>query len=92
MNADNPRLMNSDASLRIFEVVSGGHKETPSHRRGGFHQQTQLASNPFEFSQPVGITEAEAGYARSHDEVALVEILRAHGGFPVRNPDRQSVV
>lgn len=34
----------------------------------------------------------EARYARSHDEVALVEILRAHGGFPVTNPDRQCVI
>ena len=84
--------MNSDASSRIFEVVSGDHKETPYHRRGGFHRQTQLESSPFEFSQLVGITEAEAGYARSHDEVALVEILRAHGGFPMTNPDRQNVV
>src|SRR5437867_1753669 len=58
----------------------------------GFPRQAQLDSGPFEFYQLVGITESEAEYARSHDGVVLVELLRAQGAFPVTNPDRQSVV
>jgi hypothetical protein len=58
----------------------------------GFPRQAQLESGPFEFHQLVGITEGEAGYARSHGGPALLEILRARGGFPVTNPDRQSLV
>lgn len=46
----------------------------------------------FEFYELVGITEAEATYARDHDGPELVELLRAQGAFPVTNPDRTSVV
>jgi len=58
----------------------------------GFPRKAQLESGAFEFHQLVGITETEAGYARSHDGPSLVEILQAHGGFPVTNPDRRSLV
>jgi len=57
----------------------------------GFSRQAKLESGSFEFSQIVGITEEEAEYARSHDGAALVEILQAKGGFPITNPDRQSL-
>jgi len=58
----------------------------------GFSRRAQLDSGPFEFYQLVGITESEAGYARSHDGAALIELLRAQGAFPVTNPDRQSLM
>jgi hypothetical protein len=58
----------------------------------GFARQGLLESGPFEFHQLVGITEAEAEYARSHDGSALVEILKTRGGFPLTNPDRQGVM
>ena len=57
----------------------------------GFPREAQLESGPFDFFQLVGITEAEAAYARAHDGPALVEILQAHRAFPVTNPDRGSV-
>lgn len=57
----------------------------------GFPRQAKLESGPFDFYQVVGITEAEAAYARAHDGLELVEILRAHDAFPITNPDRQNV-
>lgn len=58
----------------------------------GFLRRAQLESGPFDFYQVVGITEAEAAYARAHDGAELLEILQANGAFPVTNPDRQNLV
>lgn len=58
----------------------------------GFPRRAQLESGPFDFYHVIGITEAEATYARSHDGLKLVEILTTHNAFPISNPDRQSVV
>lgn len=58
----------------------------------GFARRALLESGPFEFTQLVGITDAEDAFARSHDGAQLVEILEPGGGFPVTNPERQSLV
>jgi len=58
----------------------------------GFARRAELESGPFDFYQVVGITEAEAGFARTHDGAALVEKLTSGGGFPVTDPGRHSLV
>lgn len=56
-----------------------------------FPREVRLESGPFDFYQVVGISEAEAAYARSHDGSALLELLVAHDHFPVTDPDRSEV-
>ena len=56
-----------------------------------FLREAQLESGSFDFYQVVGISEAEAAYARSHDGPALLELLVAHDYFPVTDPDRSEV-
>jgi hypothetical protein len=51
----------------------------------------RLESGSFSLVHVVGITEAEAAYARAHDGVALLEQLRAEEAFPVTDPARQSI-
>jgi hypothetical protein len=57
----------------------------------GFPREAQLDSGPFDFYQIVGISEAEAAFARSQDGSALLELLVAHGCFPVTDPNRREV-
>jgi len=59
----------------------------PAH----FQRRAQLESGPFDFYQVVGISEAEAAYARAHGGPVLLELLTAHGFFPVTDPDRTEV-
>jgi len=59
----------------------------PAH----FPRQAQLESGPFNFYQAVGISEAEATYARSHGGPILLELLTARGYFPVTDPDRDEI-
>ena len=54
-----------------------------------FPREAQLESGSFAFYQVVGISEAEATYARSHGGPALVDSLCANGYFPVTDPDRK---
>ena len=56
-----------------------------------FPREAQLESGSFDFYQAVGISEAEAAYARSNNGSALLELLVAHGCFPVTDPDRREV-
>jgi|SRR5678815_2684123 len=56
-----------------------------------FSREAQLDSGSFDFYQIVGISEAEASFARSHDGSALLELLVAHGYFPVTDPDRKEI-
>jgi hypothetical protein len=56
-----------------------------------FPRTNQLESGSFDFYQIVGISEAEAVYARSHGGPALLELLVAHGGYPVTDPGRKEV-
>ena len=51
----------------------------------------RLESGSFSLVHVVGITEAEAAYARAHDGVALLDQLRAEEAFPVTDPARQSI-
>ena len=57
----------------------------------GFPREAKLDSGSFDFYQIVGISEAEAAFARSHDGPALLELLVAHGYFPVTDPNRKEV-
>jgi hypothetical protein len=57
----------------------------------GFSREAQLESGAFEFYQVVGISDAEATYARSHNGQALLELLTTHGYFPVTDPDRSEI-
>jgi hypothetical protein len=54
-------------------------------------REALLESGAFEFYQVVGISEAEAAYARSHDGPALLERLMANSYFPVTDPNRTEV-
>jgi hypothetical protein len=54
-------------------------------------REAQLDSGPFDFYQIIGISEAEAAFARSHHGSALLELLVTHGCFPVTDPDRKQV-
>jgi hypothetical protein len=56
-----------------------------------FPREALLESGPFEFYQVVGISEAEAAYARAHDGSALLELLIAHDYFPVTDPSRSEI-
>lgn len=56
-----------------------------------FPREMQLESGTFDFYQVVGITEAEAAYARANDGPALLKLLVSHGYFPVTDPDRTEV-
>lgn len=56
-----------------------------------FLREAQLDSGSFDFYQLVGISEAEAAFARAHDGPALLALLVAHGCFPVTDPDRKEV-
>jgi|SRR6185437_11104229 len=51
----------------------------------------QLASGSFELLRVIGITDAEATFARAHGGDALIERLRAAAAFPVTDPRRRSV-
>ncbi|MGB7740870.1 MAG: suppressor of fused domain protein [Steroidobacteraceae bacterium] len=51
----------------------------------------RLESGCFDLVQVVGITEAEAAFARAHDGASLLERLRTEGAYPVTNPARDSV-
>jgi hypothetical protein len=56
-----------------------------------FESQMQLESGAFDFYQVVGISEAEAAYARSHSGEDLLKLLASKAYFPVTNPDRPEV-
>jgi len=56
-----------------------------------FPREAHLDSGPFDFYQVVGISEAEAAYARSHDGPALLDLLVAHECFPITDPIRQEI-
>jgi hypothetical protein len=56
-----------------------------------FPREAQLDSGSFDFYQIVGISEAEVAFARSHGGLALLELLVAHGYFPVTDPDRKEI-
>lgn len=60
----------------------------PADPATGTHQ---LESGVFELVRVVGITEAEAAFARVNGGDALVEWLRAAAVFPVIDPTRRSV-
>ena len=51
----------------------------------------RLESWSFSLVHVVGITEAEAAFARERGDVALLDQLRAEGAFPVTDPARQSI-
>jgi hypothetical protein len=51
----------------------------------------KLESGQFELIRVVGITEAEAAFARAKSGDALMERLRAAEAFPVTDPTRRSV-
>ncbi len=55
-------------------------------------RQQHLDSGTFDFFQVVGISEAEAAYAREHGGPALLVLLISGGGYPITNPDRSCVV
>jgi hypothetical protein len=55
-------------------------------------REVELETGPFDFYQVVGISDAEAAYARSHDGQALLDLLVEYGYFPVTDPDRSEVV
>lgn len=61
-------------------------------RPSQFPRQAQLGSGAFNFYQLVGISESEAAWARSHDGLALLELLVAQGYFPVTDPDRRELL
>jgi hypothetical protein len=56
-----------------------------------FPREAHLDSGSFDFYQVVGISEAEAAYARSHDGSALLDLLVANEFFPVTDPYRPEV-
>jgi len=56
-----------------------------------FRRTAQLESGSFDFFQGVGISAAEAAYARSNGSSALLELLNAHNHFLVTDPDRSEV-
>jgi hypothetical protein len=57
----------------------------------GFPREAELESGTFDFYQVVGISDAEAAYARSRDGTALLQLLVAHHYFPVTDPDRNEI-
>jgi hypothetical protein len=54
----------------------------------GIPREAQLESGRFDFSQVVGISDAEAEFAGTHGGDALLQLLRFHNCFPVTDPDR----
>jgi hypothetical protein len=56
-----------------------------------FPRAARLDSGTFDFHQVIGISEAEAAFARLRDGSALLELLVAHDYFPVTDPDRKEV-
>jgi hypothetical protein len=56
-----------------------------------FPREARLESGPFDFYQVVGISDAEAAYARAHGGQPLLDLLVAHDFFPVTDPDRREV-
>jgi hypothetical protein len=62
------------------------------NRLGGRRSDAyHLESGAFDFFQVVGISEAEAAFARSHDGSALLKLLIKSGQFPVTDPNRTEV-
>jgi hypothetical protein len=57
-----------------------------------FPREAQLESGTFDFYQVVGISEAEAAYARTHSGAELLELLMAHNCFPITNPNRPEIL
>jgi|SRR5579863_3113659 len=57
----------------------------------GIPRQAQLESGTFDFYEAVGISDAEAEYARTFGGDVLLELLKAHDYFPVTNADRNDV-
>lgn len=56
-----------------------------------FPREAKLESGPFDFYQIVGISEADATFARAHDGPTLLERLTANGYFPVADPARRDL-
>lgn len=56
-----------------------------------FPREVQLESGLFNFYQVVGISEAEAAFARLHSGSALLELLISSDYFPVTDPARNEV-
>lgn len=54
-------------------------------------REVQLESGPFDFYHVVGITEAEAAYARAHDGSTLLALLDASDYSPVTDPNRSDL-
>jgi hypothetical protein len=57
----------------------------------GFAAEALLESGEVVFCQVVGISDAEASYARARGGEALVERLQAAGFFPITDPDRDEL-
>ena len=58
----------------------------------GFEYQQRLSTGRFEFSQVVGISEAEAAAGRIHGGELLLKGLRQEGAFPVTIAERKSIL
>jgi len=58
----------------------------------GFPRKARLASGFFNFFQVIGISEAEAAYAREEGGEELWKLLQVYGAFPVADPGRSSVL
>jgi hypothetical protein len=58
----------------------------------GFPRKVRLQSGFFNFFQVVGISEAEAAYARAEGGEELWKLLQVYGFFPVTDPNRPSVL
>lgn len=58
----------------------------------GLGESEHLPSGRFEFLQLIGISDAEATYARKHGGDALVALLQERGGYPLTDAARASVV
>ena len=58
----------------------------------GFPHQQRLSTGRFEFSQVVGISEAEAAAGRIHGGELLLKGLRQEGAFPVTISERKSIL
>ena len=58
----------------------------------GFPRKARLQSGFFNFFQVVGISEAEAAYARAEGGEELWKLLQVYSFFPVTDPHRPSVL
>ena len=56
-----------------------------------FPREIELESGPFALYQVVGISEAEAAFARSMGGQELLDLLSADNYFPVTDPDRPEI-